>query len=153
MFDFHDQGPGSLDLAIDYAVKIPTANPAKGFGSGYVDHLVTFIASRDFGPHHVDFNAVGTIAGSPQGRDGAPQFGMAYTRTLQGRFLATFEAFGGPQPGTTDRYGAVLGGGSWSLRPWLALNGAYTRAFTGGSPRTQSLAGFIYTFRPRLFGM
>jgi len=149
-YRFRDQGRWIPDLALDYAVKIPTANPAKGFGSGYVDHLATFIASRDFGQNHIDFNTVGTIAGSSQGHDGAVQFGIAWTRPVNAKLLWTIEAYGGPQPGTSDRYGAVMSGGAWSVRPWLALNGGYIRAYTAGSPREQYLFGFIYTLRPEI---
>ncbi|HEY1987187.1 MAG TPA: hypothetical protein VGG85_17360 [Terracidiphilus sp.] len=148
LFRFHDQGRRAPDLALDYALKIPAANPAKGFGTGYTDHQLAFIASRDLGALHVDFNTAATIAGSPQGRHAAVQFGLALTRPLTSRSLATIEAFGGPQPGTTDRYGAVLAGGAYGIRPWLSLNAAYTRAYTASSPRQQFLAGFIYTLRP-----
>jgi hypothetical protein len=149
-FRFHDQGRWMPDMALDYAIKLPTANPAKGFGTGYTDHLVTFIASRDLGRTHVDFNGVTTIAGSAQGRDAAAQFGMALTRPITTRLLGTVEAYGGPQPGTTDRYGAVLAGGAWSIHPWLSLNGGYARAYTAGAPRQQYLIGFVYTMRPGL---
>jgi hypothetical protein len=147
-YRFRDQGRWMPDLALDYAVKIPTANPSKGFGSGFTDHQITFIASRDVGPTHFDFNTVGTLAGSSEGRDGAAQFGMAVTRTVNPRLLWTIEGYGGPQPGTADRYGAVMTGGAWSVHPWLAINAGYIRAFTSGLPREQLLLGFIYTLRP-----
>jgi hypothetical protein len=147
-FRFHEQMEGIPDLAIDYAIKIPTANPAKGFGSGYADHVVTLIASEDRGNNHVDFNAVGTVAGGRRGSNGAAQFGMAMTRHFARELLGTIETYGGSQPGTSARYGAVLAGGAWAVRPWLAMNGAYTRAYTAASPRQQIFAGFIYTTRP-----
>ena len=147
---FHDQSARMPDLALDYAVKIPTANPSKGFGSGYIDNQLTFIASRDLGLNHLDFNAVGTITGGPVGTDGAAQFGLAFTRKLTPKLLGTLEIFGGPQPGTSDRYGAWLLGGAWSIKPSLALNAAYSRAYTAGSPREQYLFGFIYTMRLRI---
>ena len=147
-FRFYEHRGGIPDLAIDYAFKIPTAKPAKGFGSGYSDHVVTLIASADHGDNHVDFNAVGTIAGGRTGRDGAAQFGLAITRHVTRKVLGTFEAYGGPQPGRSDRYGAVQVGGAWAVRPWLAVNAGYARAYTAASPRQQFLAGFIYTFRP-----
>lgn len=145
---FHDQGGWTPDLALDYAVKIPTANPGKKFGSGYTDNQFTLVASRDLGRNHIDFNVAGTIAGGPQGHDGAVQFGMAFSRTITSRLLLAIEDFGGPQPGTPNRYGAGLFGGAWSIHPWLALNAAYSRAYTSGSPRDQLLIGFIYTMRP-----
>jgi hypothetical protein len=147
-YRFHDQGGWLPDLALDYALKIPTANPAKGFGSGYTDHLLMFIASRDAGRTHVDFNVVGTIAGATGGSDGAAQLGLALTRPIGSRFLGTIEAYGGPQPGTSDRYGAGLVGGAWSVHPWLSLNAAYAHAYTAGAPRQQLILGFIYTIRP-----
>ncbi|HEY1895015.1 MAG TPA: hypothetical protein VGG62_02035 [Terracidiphilus sp.] len=149
LYRFRDQGRWTPDLAFDYAFKIPTANPNKGFGSDYADHQLTFIASRDRGPNHLDFNVAGTIAGAATGSDAAAQFGMAYTRSFSSRLMATIEAFGGPQPGTSDRYGAVLAGGSWSIRPWLAVNGGLIHTYTAGSPRQQYLIGFIYSIRPR----
>jgi hypothetical protein len=148
LYRFHDQGRRAPDMALDYAFKIPTANPAKGFGSGFADHQLTFIASRDLGPNHLDLNVVGTIAGAATGSDGAAQFGMAFTRSFSSRLLGTVEAFGGPQPGTSDRYGALLAGGAWGIRPWLAINGGVTYAYTAGSPRQQYLMGFIYSMRP-----
>jgi hypothetical protein len=145
---FHDKGRWVPDLALDYAVKIPTANPAKSFGSGYADNQLTVIASRDLGDNHIDFNAAGTIAGGPRGPDGSAQLGLAFSRTITSRLLLAIETFGGSQPGTSDRYGAGLFGGAWSIHPWLALNGAYLRAYTSGSPHEQLLVGFIYTMRP-----
>jgi hypothetical protein len=149
-YRFHERKGGIPDLAFDYAIKIPTANPAKGFGSGYTDHVGTLIASEDAGSTHFDFNATGTVAGGSRGHEGAAQFGLAVIRHLSSKFLGTLEAFGGSQPGTSNRYGAALAGGSWGFRPWLAVNGAYVRAYTGASPRQQFLLGMIYTIRPTL---
>lgn len=148
LFRFHDQHRRIPDLALDYAFKIPTANPAKGFGSGYADHVFTFIASRDRGPNHIDFNTVGTVAGGPGGHQGAAQLGLGFSRSFAHHLMGTIEAFGGSQPATRDRYGAAFLGGAWGLRPWLALNGGGIRSYTAGSPRAQYMLGFIYTVRP-----
>jgi hypothetical protein len=76
--------------------------------------------------------------------------GMALTRSFSPRILGTVETYGGSQPGTSDRYGAVFAGGSFAIHPWLALNGGYIQAYTAGSPRQQFLVGFNYTVRPGL---
>ena len=44
--------------------------------------------------------------------------------------------FGGPQPGTSDRYGAALTGVSRSRCPRLALDAAYTRLYSVESTAT-----------------
>ena len=148
LYRVHEQGPWMPALAFSYAIKIPTANPSKGFGTGYTDHQLIFIASRDLGRVHVDFNAVGTIAGGPDGHDGATQFGLALSLPVTSRFTWVLDSFGGAQPGTTDKYGAALSGGTWALRPWLVLDGAYTRAYTAGAPRQQFTFGVTHAIKP-----
>jgi hypothetical protein len=149
-YRFLDQQRWSPDLALDYAIKVPSANPAKRFGTGYTDHQLTFVASHDAGRTHMDFNIAGTIAGSIKGRDGAAQFGLAVSQAITSRLTGTIEGYGGPQPGTSDRFGAVVIGTALSMRPSVALNGAYARTFTAGDPKKQILIGVVYTLRPRL---
>lgn len=150
LYHFRNQAGWMPDLSFDYGYKIPTASPAKAFGSGYADHVLILAASRDFGPNHVDFNAAGTLAGGPRACAPAVQSGLGYTRTFAHRLMGTMEAFGGSQPGTGDRLGAVSVAGAWGVRPWLALNGGWIRTYTAGPARGQAMVGFIYTARPVL---
>ena len=147
-YRFHEQGLWVPALAFSYGIKIPMANPAKGFGTGFTDHQLVLIASRDLGRNHLDFNVVGTLTGEARGHDGAPQFGLGLTRQMTGKLAWILEGYGGPQPGTADRYGAVLTGVSYSLRHWLVLDGAFVKTYTAGSPRQQMLFGFTYAMRP-----
>jgi hypothetical protein len=146
-YRFAEQSKWMPALAFLYGVKVPTANPAKGFGSGYVDHQFTLIASRDLGKNHFDFNAVGTVVGEPGGRDGAAQFGLALTRPATEKLSLMLESYGGPQPGTADRFGAALAGASYTVRPTLVVDAGYSRTFTAGSPRGQVMFGFTYAMR------
>ena len=147
-YRFHEQGRVTPAMAFLYAAKIPTANPAKGFGSGFADHQLLFIASRDLGRYHLDFNTVGTVVGERQGHEGAAQFGLAITRPITKKLSGILESYGGPQPGTSDRFGAGFAGATYTLRPQLVIDGAYTRTFTAGSPRQQALFGITYARRP-----
>jgi hypothetical protein len=147
-YRFVEQGRVVPAMAILYAAKIPTANPAKGFGTGFVDHQFVFIASRDLGHYHFDFNTVGTLAGAADGHNGAAQFGLAITRPVNQKLSLIFENYGGPQPATPDRFGAVFGGATYTLRPSLVLDCAYTRTYTAGSPRAQLLFGVTRALRP-----
>jgi len=145
---FHEQGKWAPAFAVSYAYKIPVANPAKGFGSGFGDHQFLFIASRDLGKNHFDFNTAGVLTGERHGHDGAAQFGLALTRPITPKLSGVLESYGGPQPDTSARYGAVLFGASYVVRPSLVIDGAYVHAYTGGAPRSQILFGFTYAMRP-----
>jgi hypothetical protein len=127
-YRFLEQRPRVPALAFLYGYKVPTANPAKGFGSGFADHQFVFIASRDFGRNHFDFNTVGTVVGGAKGQDGSAQFGLALTRTVTSKLAWVLESYGGPQPGTPDRFGAGFTGASYILRPTLTRTRPERRA-------------------------
>jgi len=146
-YRFHEQGKLSPALAFLYAGKIPVANPAKGLGSGFADQEFLLIASRDVGRNHFDFNVVGTLAGGARGHDGAAQFGLAWTRPITAKLSGILESYGGPQPWTSNRFGAGFAGATYTLRPQLVLDGAFTRTYTAGSPRQQVLFGITYARR------
>jgi hypothetical protein len=147
-YRFVEQGHIVTAMAFLYGVKIPTANPAKGFGSGFSDQQYIFIASRDLGKNHFDFNSVGTMTGGANGHDGAAQFGLALTRPLSPKLSWILESYGGPQPGTSDRFGAAFTGATYALRPGLVFDTAYSRTYTAGSPRQQFMFGSTLSLRP-----
>jgi hypothetical protein len=147
-YRFVEQSKWMPAVAFDYGFKIPMANPAKGFGSGFVDHQFAMIASRDLGKYHFDFNTVGTVVGGKQGHDGAAQFGLALTRSVTPKLSWIAESYGGPQPGTSNRFGAAFAGASYILRQTLVMDIAYSRTYTAGSPRQQFLFGFTFAMRP-----
>ena len=146
-FRFHEQGRFSPAMGFLYAGKIPVANPAKGLGSGFAGHQLLFIASRDLGKNHFDFNAVGTVVGGSHGHDGAAQFGLALTRPITPKLSGILESYGGPQPGTSNRFGAGFVGATYTPRPQLVVDCAFTRTYTAGSPRQQVLFGITYARR------
>ncbi|MFP5230404.1 MAG: hypothetical protein ACLGXA_22540 [Acidobacteriota bacterium] len=146
-YRFAEQSSRLPAMALGYGFKIPTANPAKGFGTGFVDHQLAFIASRDVRKLHFDFNTAGILAGSPRGYDGAAQYGLVLSvpATKQWMFV---ETDGGSLPGIADRFGQALAGVQWSVRPWLVIDTAYTRAYTAGLPRQQFTVGWTWSTRP-----
>lgn len=144
---FHEQSPILPALALSYGIKIPSANPDKGFGTGYTDHQMVWIASRDIKRVHVDFNAAGVLAGGREGWNGALQMGLALSVPVSKRFTGVIDNFGGYQAGTHDRLGAVLIGGTWTVRPSLVVDGAMTWTYTGGQPRQQFTMGITEAAR------
>jgi hypothetical protein len=149
MFEFLQQGRRVPAMAVSYGVTIPTANPAKGFGTGYADHQLVFLASRDVRELHFDFNLAGTLAGGPDGYAGAAQSGLVMTVPVRKNVGWILETDGGPQPGTADRLGQTLTGFSWAIRPNLVVDMAYTRGWTGGAPRQQFTMGVTWAHRLR----
>lgn len=147
-YRFKEQGRWAPAMAFSFGINIPAANPEKGFGSGFYDHQFVFIASRDLGNNHFDFNVAGTLTGEQRSHDGAAQFGLALTRPITRKLSWVFENYGGAQPETSDRLGAVLNGVSYAFLPRLVFDGAYVRTYTGGAPRQQVLCGFTYAMRP-----
>jgi hypothetical protein len=137
-------------LGVFYQFKIPAANPAKGLGSGFADNLLTFLASKDLGKYHIDFNLDGTLAGAAHSTSPAVQGDLALTRALGKTTSVVLESFGGSQPATPNRLGIALLGATWSVRPWLVLDTAYDKTYTGtpGQPRQQFLIGGTCTLRP-----
>lgn len=146
-YNLRTQGRWLPAMAASYGIKIPMANPAKGFGTGFVDHQFAWIASRDVGRNHFDFNAVGVVTGGAAGHDGASQFGLALTRPVTARLSWILESYGGPLPGTADRYGAGLTGISYSPRPRVALDAAIVKTYTAGTPRSMVLVGVTIASR------
>ena len=146
-YRFAEQSQMFVSLAVLYGYKLATASPAKGLGSGFGDHTLTLLASRDQGKYHLDFNVAGTIAGTEDGHEGAAQYGLALSRPLTKKLAMVLESYGGPQPGTTDRFGANLVGASYVLNPRVVLDVAYARTYTAGSPRSQLMAGITVAHR------
>ena len=147
MFRFHEQGRKMPAMALGYGVKIPSANPAKGFGTGWVDHQLTFVASRDLLRAHLDFNFAGILAGGQGGHDSAMQMGLALAMPLSRKWTGILDSYGGSQPGTEDRFGAELIGITWNARPWLVFDAAYALSYTASSPRRQLAFGMTYSRR------
>ncbi len=147
-YRFYEQNRRIPAMAVAYAVKLPTANAAKGIGTGYVDHQIFSIVSEDFGKTHMDWNMGGTLAGSARGIDGGLLSGMDLARPLTARLTGVLESYGGTQPETRQRLSSALGGVSYNLRPYLVLDAAYCYTFTAATPNAQVLFGITYARRP-----
>jgi hypothetical protein len=149
MYEFMEQRRRVPAMAVSYGMTIPTANPAKGFGTGYMDHQLVWLASRDVRQLHFDINVAGALAGGPKGYDAAVQSGLVMTVPVRRNLGWMLESDGGPQPGTPDRFGQALTGFSWAIRPNLVADAGYTRAWTAGAPRQQFTMGVTWAHRLR----
>lgn len=151
LYRFHEQGRLTPAFAFSYGAKIPSANPGKGLGSGYADHQLVFVASRDVRCIHLDFNAVATAAGSAKGHDEAVQYGLAVSMPFSRRFTGVIDNYGGSQPWLDIESGAALVGGTFALRPWLVLDGAFTYTYVGDPNGPQATLGVTHAMKMGVF--
>ena len=143
----HRQSKFIPTFAGRYEAKVPSASARLGLGSGEVDHNLTFMASKDFGPYHFDFNETGIFSGRPTGGHDTNAFtGLAGSRPIHGPFAITGEIYRFTrQNATTNGYGSTLWGLTYNLTPRLVLDSAIDIGFTSAAPHKSVLAGFTYS--------
>jgi hypothetical protein len=132
-------------LAFMYMAKIPTAGDV--LGSGQVDHVLTFIASKDLGKHHFDFNTVLNLLGKPQGGfDHDVLNALAWSHPLRGKWGATAELSGvSSQNAFMPANAQFLASAIYTVRPRLVLDCGMAARITGDIPDVTFIAGFTYT--------
>jgi hypothetical protein len=142
-YRFREQTAHAPTLALSYTVKVPTASPAKGFGSGYADHGVTLLASKDIQKYHFDFNLVSTWLGSQNGFENSTVGVLACWRPLTKRLSIVGESHGGSQAGLSP-YASILVGAAYSVNSRFVLDTAFENAVTSGAPQKRFLLGATY---------
>jgi Putative MetA-pathway of phenol degradation len=130
--------PGGIPvLSLLPTVSFPTANPAKGFGSGDRDYLLAVLSGTDIGRHwHADANyGIGRIGAG----DGAPHFtqhlvSLSVSVAASDNMNPYVEAFwfsrqdpGGPAIGALD------GGAIYELGARYAVDGGVQVTVTGAA--------------------
>jgi len=132
-------------ISFMYMAKLPTAGNV--LGSGEVDHAFTFLASKDLGKHHFDFNSVVNLLGRPQGGfDREYLNALAWAHPLRGKWGATAELSGitarsSVLPGSAQ----FLAAATYTVRPRLVLDFGGTARIAGNIPRAMFIAGFTYS--------
>jgi hypothetical protein len=132
-------------LAFMYMAKLPTAGNV--LGSGEVDHAFTFLASKDLGKHHFDFNSVVNLLGTPQGGfDHDVLNALAWSHPLRGKWSVTAEFSAATSPNVfTSANAQVLISAVYTVRPRLVLDCGMAARLTGDIPDATFVAGFTYS--------
>jgi hypothetical protein len=132
-------------FAFMYMAKLPTAGNV--LGSGEVDHALTFLASKDLGKHHFDFNTVLNLLGKPQGGfDHDVLNALAWSHPLRGKWGATAEFSGVTSPNVLASASAqFLAAATYTLRPRLVFDCGMAARITGEIPNATFIAGFTYS--------
>jgi Putative MetA-pathway of phenol degradation len=147
-YRFHRQTRRAPELAVSYALKIPSASAAQGLGTGRVDHQIKFLASKDLGATHFDFNASALVVGRPGGgRDTAAEIDLSFSHSLHDKLGLTGEIYGDTRlndsvPGFTSTLWAL----TYSLTPRLVVDAGMDTALTPNAPfRKRFVTGFVYS--------
>jgi hypothetical protein len=132
-------------FAFMYMVKVPTAGDV--LGSGEVDHALTFLASKDLGKYHFDFNSVLIILGQPQGGfEHEVLNALAWSHPLPRKWGVTAEFSGVTSPNVfTSAAAQFLAAATYTMRPRLVLDCGMAARITGDIPSATFVAGFTYS--------
>jgi hypothetical protein len=124
-------------------VKFPTADDDKGLGSGDTDAGFRFIASRDWGLNHWDFNLGGDFAGVPDSSSNEARWTtiLTWSRPLQERYRYYAEIFVQYLPAFDEETVTVDGGISYALNPSFVLDAGVNVGLSDDAPDVQVLVG------------
>jgi hypothetical protein len=140
---FRRQTPRAPALGFIYSVKVPSASRKMSFGTGYVDHSLALLVSKDFSKYHFDFNAVHTLAGGERGSSFSQILSLAASRQLYHNLGGIVEAYGGPQF-SGQEFGSAFVALTYQVRPRLVLDAGIDTGFTGCAPHRRFVVGMTY---------
>ncbi len=134
-----------VDLALSYAHKFPRASVEKGIGSGAADGTLVFLASKDFGKLHADFNVLETWIGQVDGpRIKQPGAALAFTHPLSGAWGIGAEVYAIGASDAAPRTLATLRNLSYQASSRLVLDAGFDRGLNKGAARWNYYLGPTY---------
>jgi len=135
-------------ISVSYAAKIPTASLSKGLGTGKTDHVFKFLASKDLGGFHFDFNTAYFLAGRPlsDAHDHNLLLTLSGAHKLHGPLGITGELYGYTRlnrnvPGYTSNLWAL----TFAATPRLVFDSGIDVGLTSGAPHKTVFAGLTYS--------
>jgi hypothetical protein len=148
-YRFHRQTKLIPAMAFGYSLKFPSASVAKGLGSGRYDHQTKFLASKDFGKFHFDYNLSFNIVGR-QGTsvdDHNVESNLAFSRTIYKKLLFTAEIYGDTKVNAdTPPFASGLWAFTYAVSPRFVIDAGMDHGLTNGAPNKQSyFTGFTYS--------
>jgi hypothetical protein len=133
--------------AFMYTIKLPSASVADGFGSGFVDHAFTFIASKEIRAWHFDFNTIELLGGrQAPGYETNTTLALAAAHPLKGKWGMVYEAWGQTKLNEeAPAFAANLVGVTYTLSHRAVLDAAVDLGVTPDAPRARLLIGATYS--------
>lgn len=127
-----------------YQLKIPTSDPHQGQGSGFSDHSIALLFSKDIHGTRVDWNLVEYAVGSSSGFQSSTVASLALSRALAGRLGGILEGYGGRQA-SGDGFASLLVATTWRWNARFVSDAAVEFGLTSGVPRRRFLMGVTYS--------
>jgi hypothetical protein len=145
---FYRQTAHVPTLAFSYAVKVPSASPEKGLGSGRQDHGFTFLASKDIRGTHFDVNATYFLVGrrNASGFDRNVQLNLSFSHPLRGPLSITGEFYGNTRlnPGTPG-FASTLWALTYQFSPRLVVDTGIDAGLSASAPHKRVFVGVTYS--------
>jgi len=130
-------------FAVAYYVKLPTADSAKGLGTGRVDHNFIALVSKDIGGTTMDFNASWLLSGriTESGHASSGQGAFAVSRNLSRRIGIQGELSGYSRNDAQSGAMFVLGAVTYQVNRRLVLDSGLRFSLTHDAPSVGLFAG------------
>ena len=142
---FLRQDAVGADLAFSYAHKFPRASIEKGIGSGAADDTLVFLASKDFGKLHADFNLLETWVGQVDGpRIKQPGAALALSHPISGAWGLGAEIYAIGASDAGPRTLATLWNLSYQVSSRLVLDAGFDRGLNKEAARWNYYLGLTY---------
>ena len=132
-------------IAVMYMFKAPTAGDI--LGSGYADHSLTLLVSKDVGKHHFDYNLIANILGTHGGLDHNLVNALAWSHPLRGSWGVEAELSGVTPPSSSGLPGSAqfIVSGTYAARSRLVFDFGMMGRLTGPIPHGMFMAGVTYS--------
>lgn len=130
-----------------YTLKMPSASVIDRFGTGFVDHSFTFIASKDINKWHFDFNTIELLGGRRgSGFDTNTTLALAAAHPVRGKWGLVYEAWGQTELNAdTPGFASNLVGVTYSLSHRAVFDGGVDLGLSPEAPRARLLMGATYS--------
>jgi hypothetical protein len=110
---------------------------------------MVFLASKDVGGTHFDFNASAFVAGRPSGngQDSNAEFNLAFSHALRGKLAITGEIYGDTRlNNSVPGFASTLWAMTYNLTPRLVVDAGMDTALTSNAPfHKRFVMGFVYS--------
>lgn len=142
---YYFRSPSAISpaLALNYAAKIPAATD--GIGSGYLDHRVTFIASKDLRGMSWNFNTAYILTGRDSGFDRSWELAAGFSRPIRGHLGMAGDFYVDTEQNPDNpAFASTLWAVTYTVRPRLVLDAAIDTGLTHWAPQRRFMVGFTY---------